>query len=531
MSADIQADAVVVGSGINALVAAAELGRGGRRVVLVERNAAIGGFIASGERTLPGYLHDVYSSWHPLFVSGAAYGELGGDLHAAGLEYANGEDVVTASVSADGERVVVAHRDPAVTAGAFELASDRDAYLAMLDEFGSRAGTVFGALGSELGTKPALAKLGWGAVRSLGVDGLESLARDGLTSGRSWLRRRFDGWEVDALWTPWLLHSGLGPDHATGGVMIPVFAAAMHQFGLPIVKGGAGRFVDAFEQVLRRNGTVIRTGEEVQEILVEGGRTVGVRTDRGTIRATTVLASVAPGALYERLLPRVKATAAQRAEAKRYRPGRGAMQIHLALDAPVPWADARLADVPLVHLCDGSASTGVAVAQAEGGQLPSLPTVVVGQQTVLDPQRAPDGKATLWLQLQEVPTTPTGDAAGELDVSGGWADPALREGYLSRVLDRIERVAPGFRATVLASDVIAPTDLEAYNPNAIAGDPYSGSAELDQNLLWRPFPSGASHRTVVPGLWHIGASTHPGPGLGGGSGHLAAQEVLAKRRR
>ena len=72
-------------------------------------------------------------------------------------------------------------------------------------------------------------------------------------------------------------------------------------------------------------------------------------------------------------------------------------------------------------------------------------------------------------------------------------------------------------------------DLAAHNVNAVHGDPYGGSAELDQNFLWRPTPAGARHTTPVPGLWHIGASTHPGPGLGGGSGHLVAQRLLRHR--
>jgi NADPH-dependent 2,4-dienoyl-CoA reductase/sulfur reductase-like enzyme len=84
-----EVDAIVVGSGINGLVAAAELARSGWSVVLLERNAKIGGFIATEERTLPGYLHDTFSSWHPLFVSGPAYSSLGELLHQHGLEYRN----------------------------------------------------------------------------------------------------------------------------------------------------------------------------------------------------------------------------------------------------------------------------------------------------------------------------------------------------------------------------------------------------------------------------------------------------------
>lgn len=524
---------VVIGSGINSLVAAAELARSGRKVVLVERENRLGGFIAAGELTRPGFVHDTYSSWHPLFVSSAGYAELGEDLHQRGLAYSNDDTIVTASTAeiAGEARTVIAYRDPVKTAEAFSVAADRDAYLHMLEQFGANAPYVFGALGSEMASNKVLAKLGWKAFRGLGAKGLENLVRDAVSSGRSFIRRNFSGWEVDALWTPWLLHSGLGPDHATGGLMVPVFAGAMHQFGLPIVTGGAQHFVSAFEQLLTDSGVEIRLNEEVVEILTSGDRVTGVRTSAGTISADTVLASVSPGALYEQMLKTSPTVAAQREGAKTYRPGRAAMQLHFALDRPLQFNDSALNDVPLIHLSNGSGSTGIACAQAEAGLLPSEPTVVVGQQSILDSSRAPSGKATLWVQLQEVPFHPVGDAAGSIDVSGGWASDSLRKHYVDRVLNRIERFAPGTIASVLDQHVIAPTDLLAANPNAIAGDPYAGSAELNQNLRWRPFPGAVDHQTPVKGVWHIGAATHPGPGLGGGSGHMVAQRIITGKVR
>ncbi|AMB38967.1 MULTISPECIES: NAD(P)/FAD-dependent oxidoreductase [Paenarthrobacter] len=523
-------DVAVIGSGINSLVAAAELALAGQQVCLIEQSDRLGGFIHSGERTLPGFIHDSFSSWHPLFVSGGAYAVLGSELHKRGLEYCNTDGAVTASVAADpvtGEhRVALAHRDPAETAKTFKHPADQQAYLTMLDDLGRHAGTVFGAFGAELRSPKELARLGFGAVRTGKVKANEAFLRDAVMSGRNYLRSRFDGWETDQLWSPWLLHAGLGPDQATGGVMLPVMAMSMHTFGLPVVKGGAARFVAVFESLLRDNGVRIMLGTEAREILSVSGSVTGVRTSEGIVQADTVLANVSPQALYTRLLPDAPAHLAD--AARRYQNGRGAMQVHLALDKPVQWLDPRLNKVPLVHISNGSDSTGIACAQAEAGLLPVEPTIVVGQQCVLDPSRAPEGKATLWLQLQEVPFEPVGDAAGELSVAEGWSE-KLKQAYLHRVLERLEQFAPGTQATVLASDIIAPTDLAAINPNAVGGDPYGGSAELFQNLLWRPFPQAAGHHTTVKGLWHIGASTHPGPGLSGGSGHLVAQRLTTRK--
>lgn len=524
---------VVIGSGINGLVAAAELARAGKHVVLIERAPQIGGFIAAGEHTLPGYLHDTYSSWHPLFVSSGAYAVLGDELHKRGLEYSNDEEYVTGSamISKGNERTIVAYRDPVRTSQGFSQAADQDAYMAMLDQFGKNAQYIFGALGSEMGSNKVVGKLAWSAYRGLGATNLENLVRDAATSGRGYLRRNFAGWEVDAIWTPWLLHSGLGPDHATGGLMVPVFAGAMHQFGLPIVTGGVSHFLNAFERLLLDSGVDIRVGEAVEKITVSDGRVTGVQTSSGLIAADTVLAGVSPSALYEQMLDSVPQVSDQRAGAATYRPGRAAMQLHLALDRPLQWNDGELAKVPLVHLSNGAGSTGIACAQAEAGLLPNEPTVVVGQQSLIDPSRAPEGKATLWLQLQEVPFEPIGDAAGKIDVSGGWSNDSVRKHYLDRVIERIETFAPGMTSSILASHIIAPNDLATANPNAIAGDPYAGSAELDQNLRWRPYPGAVNHQTPVKGLWHIGAATHPGPGLGAGSGHMVAQRIISGKTR
>ncbi|MFJ5958345.1 phytoene desaturase family protein [Paenarthrobacter sp. NPDC092416] len=524
-------DVVIIGSGINSLVAAAELALDGKRVCLIERSERLGGFIHSSERTLPGFIHDTFSSWHPLFVSGGAYGKLGKELHARGLEYCNTSGPVTASVAAEpasgAHRVVIAHRDSSETARAFKEPGDQQAYLAMLDDLGRNSGTIFGAFGAELRSFREVAKIAFGAVRRGRWAGTEAFVRDSVMSGRNYVRSRFDGWEADQLWSPWLLHAGLGPDQATGGVMLPVMAMTMHGFGLPVVKGGASRFIAAFESLLKDNGVRVLLGTEVEEVLVGSGSVTGVRTSQGVVPAGTVLANVSPQALYTRLLSQPPSGPA--GAAARYQNGRGAMQIHLALDRPVEWLDPRLNQVPLIHLSNGSDSTGIACAHAEAGLLPIEPTVVVGQQCVLDPSRAPQGKATLWLQLQEVPFSPVGDAAGELSVEEGWTE-ELKQAYMQRILARLEQFAPGTRATVLAWDIIAPTDLAAGNPNAVNGDPYGGSAELFQNLLWRPFPEAAGHQTAVKGLWHIGASTHPGPGLSGGSGHLVAQKLAETPR-
>jgi phytoene dehydrogenase-like protein len=515
-------DVVVIGSGINGLVAAAELAGAGWSVCLVERNERLGGFMASDQLTRPGYVHDTFSAWHPLFVTGGAYAVLGADLARHGLTYANTDGAVTASAARDG-RHVVAYRDPEATTAAFAVESDRMAYVEMLGRLGADIDVIGALLGTELRGLTALGPLATLARRGRQA-GVEGWTRDLAASGRRWAARHFSGGEVDHLWAPWLLHAGLAPDSASGGLMIPLLAGTMHGAGLPVPVGGQGAFVAAFERLLRERGVEIRLGASVDRIVVAGGRATGVVVGEEMIRADrAVLASVTPSALYDELL--TDAPAKARTEARQYRYGRGAMQVHVALSKPLEWGEAALRGIPLVHLSDGSGSTGVACAQAEAGVLPGRPTVVVGQQHLLDPTRCPDGAGMLWLQLQEVPFRPTGDARAELDTAGGWT-PELTQGYVDRVLDLVEEQAPGTKASVLEWKALTPVDLTQANVNCVAGDPYCGSAELDQNLVWRPGPTTSRHRTVVPGVWHIGAATHPGPGLGGGSGHLVAQSII-----
>src|SRR5207237_4329180 len=132
----------------------------------------------------------------------------------------------------------------------------------------------------------------------------------------------------------------------------------------------------------------------------------------------------------------------------------------------------------------------------------------------------------LWIQLQELPWQVKGDAAGEIDIADGRWSADLRERYADRIQARIAHHVPNLDAAILKRVTLSPADLQAANPNLEHGDPYGGALSLDQNFLWRPFPAQPGHKTPIHGLFHIGASTWPGPGLGAGSGTLVAQHLL-----
>jgi phytoene dehydrogenase-like protein len=252
-----------------------------------------------------------------------------------------------------------------------------------------------------------------------------------------------------------------------------------------------------------------------------------VRLSDGTTisAAQGVICSVAPGQLYSRLL-RGDSLPADVAEGlSTFRHGKGNFQLHYALSEPPRWKAGDLNGVALLHVTPGLDGVSRATNECERSLLPAVPTLCVGQPASLDPQRAPAGQAILWVQVPEAPRAITGDAAGEIDTPAGEWSEALRERFADRIEGILQQHIDGFRGAVLGRRAYSPADLEAMNLNLVGGDPYGGFCGLDQSFVWRPFKTSVNSRTHVPGLYHIGASTHPGPGLGGGSGYLLAKSL------
>ena len=514
-------DAVFVGSGINSLAGAALLAKAGWRVCVLERNDWLGGAIKTVDGLLaPGFTHEVFSSWHPLWTGGAAYAELKPDLDRLGVEYLN-TDLPTGTAFPDGSSVFLS------TDGAANAAELGDAWLRQFDEFMANADLAFGVLGTELWSTAGLA-LGRQAYSRFGRRGLVEFSGRVLSSARDWLDETFDDERAHGLLAPWVLHTGLGPDQASSGFMTQVIACALQLGGMPVPKGGGAKLVEGLATIVRDAGGELRTEADVERILVSDGRATGVRlADGETVGADrAVLACVTPTQLYGRLLAEGDAPAAVRDAAARFRYGRGEMQIHIALNELPRWrGDARLGRTPIVHVTPGLDGVSRAVNEADRGFLPAEATIVCGQPVAVDPARAPDGSWILWLQLQEIPPRAKGDAAGDIDVGDGTWTEELRESYADRIVERLGGHIENLASATLGRVVLGPAELEAANPNWVGGDIYGGSCSLDQNLLWRPTPASPGHETPVDGLLHIGASTHPGPGLGAGSGYLAAKRL------
>jgi phytoene dehydrogenase-like protein len=519
-------DVVIVGSGVNSLVCAALLARRGQRVCVLERNEVAGGCIRTDELTQPGFRHDTLSTLYPLFVSAPHFPLLRDELARHGATFADCAQP-TAVLLPDG-RSLVYRTDRAANIAALETQSPGDG--AALEETLRRiereANLVFGLLGGELwraATGGRLLRRAWRrGLRSAVGDAAES-----VLSCRAWLERDFRSDLSRALFAPWVLHVGLGPESATSALMARLVMYTLEQAGAPLVKGGSRRLVEAFVAIIEAAGGAVRTGVDAERISVEAGVAGAVHTSDGQeLRARRgIVCNVTPTQLYTRLLAG-QAAPELRDRAQRYRYGRAGMQIHLALDRRPQWAAPGLDAVALVHVTGGLDSVSRAVNEAERGLLPAEPTIAVVQPAAIDPTRAPPGGSILWIQLLELPPIVRGDAGNSIacPADGRWtSDVAAR--YADRVVRRLGDQIANLRDAIVGRAVLSPADLERLNVNLSGGDPYSGACSLDQFGPWRPLPGLRDHETPVGRLYHIGASTHPGPGLGGMSGFLVARKL------
>jgi phytoene dehydrogenase-like protein len=195
--------------------------------------------------------------------------------------------------------------------------------------------------------------------------------------------------------------------------------------------------------------------------------------------------------------------------------GWGTFKLDWALDGPVPWSCELARDAAVVHAGDSLEDLRSFTNEVRGGALPSNPYLVIGQQSISDPSRAPDGKHTLWA-YSRVPNHAPGD--------GDWA--GIKERFADAVDARIEALAPGFRDRVLARRAVSPDDLERMDANLIGGDLGGGSNAWHRQLLFRPVFPWFRYRMPVRGLYLGSSYAHPGAGVHGMCGYNAAHMLL-----
>ena len=502
-------DAIIVGAGHNGLAAAMVLGRAGWKVLVLETSDVPGGASKSRELTLPGYIHDMHAANIGFFLGSDTFADFKDEMFANGFNIACG-DQPFASTFPDGDAVCgytdhekmmaeLARHDPA----------DAQAWADLLQEFSKLSGPILQVLKMPMPSTSLLRQM-YKVYRTLGASDFWDMAQILLSSSRSFTDSRFKSEKVKALFTPWGFHLDQAPDIA-GGAMFPYLEVPLDCVnGLAFSAGGIGRMMDSMVAIVKRQGGDVRMNSSVTSIPVDKGRAVGVVLQDGTRLSAkkAVIASVTPPKLFGSLVAESDVPIGFMKKVHGFRYSAGAtLMIHLALDGPVPWTAPECGRAGTVHL--GATLEEIVASEhaAAHGQIAERPYVIVAQQSLFDPTRAPDGAHTLWGYCH-VPNGSTVDMT-------------------ERIEAQIERFAPGFRDRIIGRSTLTPADFHASNANFIGGDINAGAQDIRQ-IFTRPVPRYDPYSTPNPRLYICSASTPPGGGVHGMGGYHAARSALRR---
>jgi phytoene dehydrogenase-like protein len=269
-----------------------------------------------------------------------------------------------------------------------------------------------------------------------------------------------------------------------------VLATLAHTVGWPIIRGGSQKLADALAYCFLSGGGEIITG-----------RTIASASDLP--KAASYFFDVTP-----RQLINIKGLGLTDGYCKRlarFRYGPGVCKMDWALKEPIPWKADICRKAGTVHLGNSFGEIAASLRDVSSGKMPPSPYIVLSQQSLFDPSRAPAGKHTAWAYCH-VPHGSTSDVSELIE-------------------NRIERYAPGFREAVLARNTLTAAAMEQYNPNYVGGDINGGLQGLSQ-LYTRPIISVNPYRTSASNIYLCSSSTPPGGGVHGLCGYYAAQAAI-----
>ena len=465
------AEVTVVGSGPNGLAAAITLARAGIDVEVLEAKEAIGGGTRTEELTLPGFKHDVCSAIHPLAVASPFLRDL--PLEDFGLRFVH-PGIPLGHPLEDGSAAVL-DRSIAESVESFEL--DARAYRKLLSDLSARADDLIADVlrPVRVPRHPLLlarfAKVGMKSVVDLATSRFETNQARGMFAGMG-------------------AHSMLRLEQRfTAGVAL-LLALLGHSVGWPIPVGGSQAIATAMTGYLESLGGRVRTGVEVTDVDdVEASR--------------AVVFDVTPRQL-DRIAGRRLSRRYRRGLGK-FRYGPGVFKVDLALDGPIPWKAEACERAGTVHVGGSLPEIASAEASVGDGRHPERPFLLVGQQSLFDETRAPEGKHTVWAYCH-VPSGSTVDMT-------------------ERIEAQIERFAPGFRDRIIGRHTFDAAQMEGYNANYVGGDINGGMQDLRQHFL-RPMPRLAPYSTSDKRIYICSSSTPPGGGVHGLCGYFAARSLL-----
>ena len=515
-------DAVVIGSGPNGLVAANLLADQGWSVVVCEAGDRFGGAVKSSELIEPGFINDEFSAFYPLAEASSIIRSLG--LEAFGLRWRKAP-IVLAHPGADGHCPVlstdleetVEHLNR-ITPG------DGEAWRKLYHLYERIGPAITGALFTPF---PPI-RNGLKLVGALKPSELLQFARFATLPVRRLVEEEFEGEPAQRLLAGNALHADFTPETAIGGFFGWLLMCLGQDVGFPVPEGGAGQLAAALVRRLESKGGEVRLSSGVRKVVIRNGRAVAVELVDGTTvdASKAIVADVGAPSLFLDLIGEDHLPPSTVSDIKRFQWDLGTVKIDWTLDGPIPWEheDARRAGT--VHVVDTIDHLTMVCAQYATGHIPERPFLLVGQQSMTDPTRQPAGKETAWAYTH-VPNVVKGDAGG--DLTGSWSESETEE-FVKRMEDEIERKAPGFRDLVRGRHVFSPRDLEAANSNLVGGAVGGGTAQLHQQLVFRPVPGLGRPETPVAGLYLGSASAHPGGGVHGAPGANAARAAIVGQR-
>lgn len=517
------ADAVIIGAGPNGLVAANLLADRGWEVIVLEENREPGGAVRSGELVEPDFINDMFSAFYPFTLASPYFKRL--ELERWGLRW-------------KWSRIAVAH--PAADGTCPAISGDFEETVASLDECAAGDGQGWrelyalwrrvrgGALGAFFAPFPPIRAV-LGLVQTLGPRDMLRFARFSLLPVRRMGEETFKADGGTRLLAGNALHADISPETALGGIFGWVLCSLAQDHGFPAVEGGAGQLTAALLRRLKARGGRVVCGVRATSIDCAGSRAGAVLAGAERYPAAqAVIADVGAPQLYRELLRDMPLPPTLLRDLDHFQYDNATVKVDWTLDGPIPWEARRARAAGTVHVADGIDALTLQAGEMARHLIPSHPYLVVGQYANFDPSRAPAGKDTAWAYTH-VPQAIRGDAGGEL--TGSWSEDET-ERFADRIEAQVEALAPGFRSLIRGRHVFTPISFERANRNLVGGALNGGTAQMHQQLVFRPVPGLARPETPIDGLYLGSASIHPGGGVHGAPGaHAAAAALSAQRSR